>query len=131
VAPIDWGALLSIAPQLATAIAFGYFVLKLLERQDKQNDKRDVEWREYLSIGRDQYVESVTAMTSEVKSLATAVTATHSAMTLHDSWSHAEAVRTDALRTATAAAVAAEAVRVAAEVAAQTVTTSLKRKDDK
>lgn len=38
---IDWGALSRLAPEAVLVVIFGVFVLRLLERQDKRDNRRD------------------------------------------------------------------------------------------
>lgn len=39
---IDWGALSRLAPEIALVVIFGIFVLRLLDRQDKRDNRRDM-----------------------------------------------------------------------------------------
>jgi hypothetical protein len=117
--PLDWASVFASAPNIVTAVVFGFFVLKMLDRADKEMAKRDVEWRAYLLEARGAYVTSVASMAKEITSLAGSMTTMHDAFTQHDAWSRSEAVRRDAVTAATAAAVASEATKVAAEVASR------------
>lgn len=62
----EWINLLIQVPLVA---AFMWFVLKMLEHQQKATDKRDEEWRKFLEEQGRQYSEGLKELAQTVKEL--------------------------------------------------------------
>lgn len=94
---VDWGALTRFVPEVALAVIFGIFVLRLLERQDKRDaerdryfietlEKRDTEWRTFMRDEDERHDSELERLTTEVRNVATLVSATNVLVAQHDIW---------------------------------------------
>lgn len=110
-APLDWSALLALAPSITIAVAFGFFMLRFLDRQDKQladantkaaeerairakanadeRKERDANWQLFLKEEREARTAWANAAATQLTQMATLITSTNLLITQHDTWERA------------------------------------------
>ena len=112
---IDWVELSRLVPGLAAVVVFVVLMLRVLERQDRRDDKRDVlflqavreqreswqkvvsesggEWRDALKNFQDSHSASISRLAEEMKTLGLLASATNSLIVQHDTWERIELER--------------------------------------
>ena len=112
---IDWVEVSKLAPGIAQVVIFVIFVLKLMERQDKRDSKKDAafiksiedsnkawqktiddrnqEWIEALDRNDASHAKSIGRLADEVKTVGGAVAVANTLITAHDQWEKIELER--------------------------------------
>jgi hypothetical protein len=63
---VDWGLIINQAPSAALALLFAWFALKLLDRMDRAQERRDDAWREFLIQEREVRRENTARLAGEL-----------------------------------------------------------------
>lgn len=119
---VDWAALSRLVPEAVLVVIFGFFVLRLLERQDRRDkardqlseaheaardareatrdaaylnslEKRDLEWQRFMERQEMSHAKAITRSVDEIEKLGHLVTATNTLIVQHDTWARNEADR--------------------------------------
>lgn len=78
----DW--VISLGAQIPLVVAFMWFVLELLKRQDAARERRDAEWQAFLEKISKSNNEAIARIAEEVKANTAAVTAVNAILLAHD-----------------------------------------------